>query len=251
MPKNSFIFHDIRGSRWRRFKFLAGLGAFVGITALVLFIQALLVSPKFDQPNSLQNLKKQIKTYGKMARRPDKSESDKALSRQLARGTPPSASRPPSSSALNPGIRAAFFAGWDEAAFRSLSLNQSLLTHLCPEWLSFTSLEEGIKEDEDAGLERIPASKSLKLMPVLSNLADSKRISEGVEFLAQADGKRRADFIEQLAAHLLKAKAAGVVIDWEEIDPGLSDELTDFMISIADGLRSRGLETWLCVTMDA
>ena len=158
MPKNSFIFHDVRGSRWRRFKFLAGLGAFIGITALVLFVQAMLVSPKFDQPNSLQNLKKQIKTYQKLRGKTEQSESDKALSRQLARKTPATASRGPASSVPKPGIRAAFFSGGDEAVFHSLALNQSLLTHICPDWLSFATPEEGIKEDEDAGLERIPAS---------------------------------------------------------------------------------------------
>jgi cellulose synthase/poly-beta-1,6-N-acetylglucosamine synthase-like glycosyltransferase/peptidoglycan/xylan/chitin deacetylase (PgdA/CDA1 family)/spore germination protein YaaH len=251
MAKNSFIFHDVRGSRWRRFKFLAGLGAIIGITALVLFVQALLVSPKFDQPNSLQALKKQIKSYEKLARPAALSESDKALTRHLARATQSAAGHLSSSSVLNPGIRAAFFAGWDEAAFRSLTQNHSLLTHLCPEWLSFTSPTGGIQEDDDAGLDRIPASKSFKLMPVLSNLDGSKRIPEGVEFLAQAGGQEREKFIEQLAAQLHKVKAAGVVVDWEEIDPGLSDELTDLMISIADGLRTRGLETWLCVTMDA
>ena len=111
MPKNSFIFHDVRGSRWRRFKFLAGLGAFIGITALVLFIQAMLVSPKFDQPNSLQNLKKQIKTYEKLLRRTEKSESDKALTRQLARRTPASPGRGSATPSPKPGIRAAFFFG--------------------------------------------------------------------------------------------------------------------------------------------
>ena len=251
MPKNSFIFHDVRGSRWRRFKFLAGLGAFIGITALVLFIHAMLVSPKFDQPNSLQNLKKQIKTYEKPHRQTEKSESDKALTRQLARKTPATASRGPASSAPKSGIRAAFFSGGDEAAFRSLALNQALLTHICPDWLSFTNPTEGIKEDEDAGIERIPASKSLKLIPVLSNLADSKRIPEGVEFLAQSVGQEKEAFVEQLAAHLRKVKAAGVAMDWEEIDPGLSDEITDFMIFVADGLRSRGFETWVCVTADS
>jgi len=251
MPKNSFIFHDVRGARWRRFKFLAGLGVFVGITALVLFVQALFVPPHFDQPNSLQNLKKQIKAYAKLARPAEKSGSDKALTRQLARATPLPANRTAAPPVVNPGIRAAFFAGWDEEAFRSLALNQSLLTHLCPEWLSFSSVEEGIKEDEDAGLERIPASKSFKLMPVLSNLAGSKRMPEGVELLAQSGIQEREKFIEQLAGHLRKVKSAGVVIDWEEVDPGLADELTDLISTIADGLRARGLETWLCVTMDA
>ena len=251
MPKNDFIFHDSRGSRWRRFKFLAGFGALVGITALILFVQALLVSPKFDQPNSLQNLKRQIKSYDKLAHASELSGSDKALTKQLSRSSLPGTARIPVPAVVNPGIRAAFFSGWDEAAFRSLTVNQALLTHLCPEWLSFANPEDGIKEDEDAGLERLPASKSYKVMPVLSNLSGSKRVPEGVEFLAQSGVKEREDFIAKLAAHLLKVKAAGVVIDWEELDPGLSDELTDFMISLADGLRSRGLETWLCVTMDS
>ncbi|MFA7345114.1 MAG: polysaccharide deacetylase family protein [Terrimicrobiaceae bacterium] len=250
MPKNNFIFHDTRGSRWRRFKFLAGLGALVGITALVLFVQALLVSPKFDRPNSLQNLKKQIKAYAKLAKPSGQSESDKALFKRLTRRAPAD-SLPPAPSVLNPGIRAAFFAGRDEGAFRSLSANQALLTHLCPEWLSFAGVEDGIKEDEDAELERIPVSKSIRLMPVLSNLSGSRRAPEGVESLAQSDGRKKEEFIAQLAARLHKVKAAGVVLDWEEIDPGLSDELTGLVISIADGLRSRRLETWLCVTMDA
>ena len=121
----------------------------------------------------------------------------------------------------------------------------------CPEWLTFTDVKEGIQEDEDAEIGRIPVSKSIKLMPVLSNLADSRRIPEGVEYLSQTGGQTWEDFIEQVATRLHKVRAAGVVADWEEIDPGLSGELTDLMIFIADGLRARGLETWLCVTMDA
>ncbi|MFZ4778400.1 MAG: glycosyl hydrolase family 18 protein, partial [Terrimicrobiaceae bacterium] len=251
MRKNNFIFHDVRGSRWRRFKVLAALGTIVGIGALVLFIQALLVSPPLDAPNSLQDLKKQIRTYAKQSRLADPSESDKALSKQLARGTPAGNGAGSTHPSIAPDIRAAFFMGWDEASFRSLALHQDVLTHLCPEWLSFTSLEDGIREDEDAGLERLPASKSLKLMPVLTNLAGSKRIPEGVESLAQADQKTRQAFVEQLAGHLHKIKAAGVVIDWEEIDPGLTGELTETLQVIADELRAEGLETWLCVTMDA
>lgn len=252
MRTTSFIFHDIRGGRWRRFKFLAGLGACIAIAALVLFVQSLLVSPKFDQPNSLQSLKRQIRTYQKLlAHEPGRSGSDKALTKQLARATPPSAGRISSRSLLNAGIRAAFFAGWDESAFRSLAQNQLFLTHLCPEGLTFTDVAKGVQMDEESGIEKIPPSKSFRLMPVLSNLAGSKRVPEGVEFLAQASAVQRAAFIDQLAAHLRKVKAAGVVVDWEEIDPGLCEELTDLMVSISDGLRSRGLETWLCVTMDA
>ncbi|MBE2204198.1 MAG: glycosyltransferase [Chthoniobacterales bacterium] len=251
MSDSRFIFHDTRGGRWKRFKFLAGLGACVGIAALVLFIQSLVVAPKFDSPNSLRNLKRQIKAYQKTIAARGRSESDKALTRQLARATPLPAGRGAARAQASPGIRAAFFSGWDEAAFRSLASNQAALTHLCPEWLTFSTWEEGIQEDEEAGIERLSPSKSFKLMPVLSNLSGDTRVPEGVEFLAQAGEPEREKFVAQLVERLRKIQATGVVIDWEEVDPGLCEELTGLLISIADALRTQGIETWLCVTMDA
>ncbi len=250
MRKNRFIFQDLNGSRWRRFKWFAGGGIFLGAVALVLFIRSIAVSPEFEQPNSLQNLKRQITPRANDHRQVTLSQSDRALSRQLRINKPSpgrTGSRPPD----NGGIRAAFFMGWDEAAFRSLLANKEILTHLCPEWLSFTDLEAGIQEDIDSNLERIPREESFKLMPTLSNLDGSKRVPEAVEALAQADRGQQQDFVASLVAHLLNVKADGMVIQWEEIDPGLSDELTGFVILIADGLKAEGLDTWLCVTMDS
>lgn len=250
MRKNRFIFHDIRGGRWRRFKILAALGTTLGIAAVTVFVQALLVSPELHQPNSLQNLKKQIKSYDKKPSAPIAlKDRSRALSRELARGSP--SLLPGVPPVHRPGIRAAFFSGWDDAAFRSLAANHAHLTHLCPEWLSFTSLEEGITEDADADPGRIPPSRSMKVLPVLTNINAGKRIPEGVEVLAQSGDKERKEFVDQLSSRLRKIRAAGVLLDWEEIDPGLSEELTGLVISIANGLRASGFETWLCVTMDA
>ncbi len=251
MKDNRFVFHDARGVRWKRFKFLAGTGTFVGLASLGLFVQSLVVSPKIDNPSSLQDLKRQIKSYRGILPASRPSESDKMLSRQLANKTPADFPHALPPFLKTSGIRAAFFAGWDEAAFRSLEAHAGLITHLCPEWLSFTSVEDGIEEDADAGLERIPHSKAFKLMPLLSNLAGSARIPEGVESLAQAGSRQQEAFARKLATHLRKIRATGVVIDWEEIDPGLNPELTEFVCRIADTLKERGLETWLCVTMDA
>lgn len=48
-----------------------------------------------------------------------------------------------------------------------------------------------------------------------------------------------------------KVKASGVVIDWEEVDAGSDNELSRFVAQIAAELKLEGLETWLCITMDA
>jgi cellulose synthase/poly-beta-1,6-N-acetylglucosamine synthase-like glycosyltransferase/peptidoglycan/xylan/chitin deacetylase (PgdA/CDA1 family) len=189
-----------------------------------------------------------MKAYAKRATLPAPNERDRALVRRLTRGTPGAPT--PSPNARIPGIRAAFFSGWDEAGAASLAANPTVLTHLCPEWLSFTSLADGITEDEDAGLDRIPPSKGLRLMPVLSNLAGDERVTEAVESLAQSNVAAQKKFIEQLAARLASVKAAGVVIDWEEVDPGLSEEISNLLAAVADGLRAHGLETWVCVAMD-
>jgi len=245
MRKKRFIFHDEGGGRWVRFRLLACLGTFLGVGALTLFLQALFVAPEMDSPKLLKDLKREIKaSENHVVRPPSQSNSDKVLSKLLAK-------KPPAKSRLSesPAIRAAFFAGWDEAAFRSLKKHQGLLTHLCPEWLSYTDPEDGPVEDPDAALDRIP--DSLTLMPVLTNLDESQRIPEGVEFLMRAGTTEKELFVSQLIGRLKKIGAAGVVIDWEEIDAGPDNELTDLIISIAGALKAKGLETWLCVTMDS
>ena len=246
MRKKSFIFHDAGGGRWLWFRLLACAGTFLGVGALTLFLQALFVAPEMDSPKLLKDLKREIRAFENRVRPSLLSDSDKILSKLRAKGRP---EREKARLAGTLGIRAAFFSGWDEAAFRSLKKNQGLLTHLCPEWLSFTSIEDGPVEDPDAALDRLP--DSLKLMPVLTNLDGSRRMPEGVEFLMRAGAAERDQFVSQLAGHLKKIQAAGVVIDWEEVDAGEDKELTGLVVAIADALRAKGFETWLCVTMDA
>lgn len=246
MRREKFVFHDAHGVRWKRFKLASVLATIGGVLAAGLFVQAILDSPTFQSPNSLQNLKKQIRAYERQLVKTTGSDSDKVLSKLRAE----SAARPRilTKSPQPPGIRAAFLTGWDAASFRSLADHQSLLTHICPEWLTFTNPEKGIAEDEDAEITRMPSGP--KLMPVLSNLDGDRREPEGIEWLAQEGPAARSAFIESLASKLKKAGAAGVVLDWEEIDPGLSEELTRLVSEIADGLREKDLRTWVALTMD-
>jgi spore germination protein YaaH len=48
-------------------------------------------------------------------------------------------------------------------------------------------------------------------------------------------------------AVLRNAKAAGVVVDWQQIDPAYKKDLTGFIDKFADALHDDNKELWLCV----
>ncbi len=248
MRKQGFIFHDERGSRWPRFKLLATLGILLTIAGLSLFIFSLFVAPFIDQPDSFKDMKSKIRSHGSPPKLPRERQVDGVLQRMLAKNQSPVSLKPAIGA---PVIRSAFFYGWDESAFRSLEKHKGLLTHLCPEYLSFTDAEEGIKEDADSNLDRVSKIAKMKLMPVLSNLEGSKRIPEGVEYLSQAGAAEKKEFTTDLVNRLKKVGASGVVLEWEDVDSGSNNELSSFVAEIATDLKAEGLETWLCITMDA
>lgn len=194
-------------------------------------------------------MKSQIRAYEHSGRAPQTTRSDRILSRLLADKTHSVKPTPPAVS--NSQVRAGFFSGWDDASFRSLEKNGSALTHLCPEWLIYRNSDAGIETDPDVDIDRIRGIFRSKLMPVLSNLNGSRRVPEAVESLAHADAKEQDRFIDDLASRLEEVDASGVVIDWEEVDFGEQGELNALVARIAFRLKAQGLETWLCVTMDA
>jgi cellulose synthase/poly-beta-1,6-N-acetylglucosamine synthase-like glycosyltransferase/peptidoglycan/xylan/chitin deacetylase (PgdA/CDA1 family)/spore germination protein YaaH len=249
LKDEKFIFHDAHGRRWTRFKIFAFCGSSLALLASILFVGSLFVAPPIAPPNSFSAMKSQISNYERRGRAPQLTISDRILSRLLAEKAPAmKASTAPVSS---DGVRAGFFADWDEAAFRSLEKNGSVLTHLCPEWLTYKNSEVGIQDDPAVDMERIREVFHSKLMPVLSNLDGSRRVPESVEWLAHAGTREQKAFIDDLASRLQEVDAAGVVIDWEEVDAGEEGELSALVAAIALGLKAKGLETWLCVTMDS
>lgn len=249
MRNKSFIFHDADGGRWTRFKIVAFGGFFIALTALILFVGSLFITPPIAPPNSLSAMKSQIRAYERTGRASQTTKSDRILSRLLADKTHVVKLSPPAVS--NSQVRVGFFSGWDDASFRSLEKNGSALTHLCPEWLVYRNTDAGIEVDPDVDIDRIRGIFRSKLMPVLSNLNGSRRVPEAVESLAHAGAKEQDRFINDLALRLKEVDASGVVIDWEDVDFGEQGELNALVTRIASRLKVQGLETWLCVTMDA
>ncbi len=149
-----------------------------------------------------------------------------------------------------PPIVAGFMAGNEKSSLESLKKTKNLVTHVCPEWLTFTDPSGEIAEEQDLVMEELAGAGKWKLMPVLSNLLGDERIPEAVEALAFGDEKTRQAFVEKLAEKLSNAGAAGVLIDWQEVEQGADHELGKLVSFVADELRRRGLQTWLCIEPD-
>ena len=97
--------------------------------------------------------------------------------------------------------------------------------------------------------ERLAAAKGLVLMPLLSNEVDDNWVPENVEGLAMGSDDQKNQFIVNLLSQLEAAKAGGVVIDWEGLDPARKKEITDLLIKMADALHTVDKELWVEIQM--
>ncbi len=250
MQKRSFVFHDAWGRRWWKFKFLSSVAAVVAVLAVVLFVISLLIPSQFGSPNTLESLKRKIRAFDRANQGVVADQADKILAMLRAKTVIADGANPvrPKRSTQ---IKAAFLPFEDKQAAESITEHGGELTHLCPEWLNFADPAAGLVEMGEPDWGKTAAAASLKVMPLLSNLEGYHRVPEAVEALARGGEDEKDAFIEELAAKLQDADAAGVVIDWEEVDQGEDRQLAKLVARIGDGLRQHGLETWLCVLPDA
>lgn len=147
-------------------------------------------------------------------------------------------------------VRAAFLQDGDAAGLASFKKNGGHLTHVLVDRLQLTRLDGTLDVAEPPDGESIAVGAGCRLMLVLGNEADGVRVAEGVENLARASATAREQFLGDLILRLRESGAAGVVIDWDEIDRGLREELTGLVAEMAAELTRAGFETWLCVGMD-
>ena len=84
-------------------------------------------------------------------------------------------------------------------------------------------------------------------MPLLTNLVGDAWQPEAIENLAHGPADRQDRFIENVLNVLRNAKAGGVVVDWEQIDPVYKKDITTFLDRFAGALHDSQKELWLCV----
>src|SRR5947207_15083825 len=250
-----FVFSDPSGKRWPRLRLILLIGGVGFFVALVLFVQTLFVIPKMNVPFSLRQLKGQLRALQR--ENPAGQVSPASLlwqkfsaTRQAAKklaGAAPTASPRPRKKAPDNEVRLACYVNGDSDSYASLQQHAAQITHVCPEWMTVTNGMGDLQIDGDTRLLKLAATKGIALMPLLTNLVGDAWQPEAIENLAHGPPSRQDRFIQSVLAVLRSAKAAGVVIDWQQIDPAYKKELTKFIDKFADALHDDNKELWLCV----
>jgi len=252
-----FVFSDPAGKRWPRLRLallIFGVLAFLGT---VLFVQTLFVAPQMRVPFSLRQLKGQLKALQKVnpaSQIPPSSllwqkfAAAKQAAKKLAgaSATPAPPAKPRKKAPPNE-VRLAFYTNGDPYSYASLEEHASLITHLCPEWITVVNGLGDISIDSDIRVPRFCTSKGIKLMPLLTNLVGDTWQPEAVENLAHGPPDRQERFFAKVIGALRDAKAAGVVVDWEQIDPVYKKDITAFIDKFCDALHNDDKELWLTV----
>ena len=250
-----FVFSDPSGKRWPRLRLILLTGGVVFFVALVLFVQTLFVTPKMNVPFSLRQLKGQLRALqrenpaGQLSPASllwQKFSAARQAAKKLAGTAPATSPRPRKKPPANE-VRLAFYVNDDPDSYASLQQHAAQITHVCPEWMTVIDGMGNLQIDSDSRVSKLAATKGIALMPLLTNLVGDTWQPEAVENLAHGPPKRQDRFIENVVSVLRKAKAAGVVIDWQQIDPAYKKDLTAFIDKFADALHDDNKELWLCV----
>jgi peptidoglycan-N-acetylglucosamine deacetylase len=250
-----FVFSDPSGKRWPRLRLILLIGGVLFFLGTVLFVQTLFVTPHMNVPFSLRQLKGQLKALQK--KNPagqlspasllwQKFSAARQAARNLAAPAPTTSPRPHKKPPDNE-VRLAFYVNGDPDSYASLLQHASQITHLCPEWMTVTNGMGDLQIDGDTRLLKLAATKGITLMPLLTNLVGDAWQPEAIENLAHGPPSRQDRFIQSVLAVLRSAKAAGVVIDWQQMDPAYKKDLTKFIDKFADALHDDNKELWLCV----
>src|SRR5436853_2372417 len=257
-----FVFSDPLGKRWPRLRtFLLITGVLV-FFATVLFVETLFIAPRMTAPFSLRQLKGQLKSLQKQnpavqSSAPNsllwqKFEATKQATKKIAKqtmvGSPSATPARSRRKAPDNEVRLAFYTNGDPYSYSSLEQHASQITHVCPEWMSMVNGVGDLQIDADARVSKLAQSKGIALMPLLTNLVGDTWQPEAVEIVALGSPERQEKFIANVLVVLGNAKAAGVVVDWEQLDPTYKKDFTDLLGKVANALHRDGRQLWLIVS---
>src|SRR3954467_547503 len=251
-----FVFSDPAGKRWPRLRLALVIGAVAIFLGTVLFVETLFVAPQLNLPFSLRQLKGQLRslqsvnpagqTTGNLALW-EKFAATRLAGKKPKPPAPPSPPAHPRQKLPNNEVRLAFYANGDPYSYSSLEQHAGQITHVCPEWMAMTNGAGDIQIDADIRLPKLAAAQSFALMPPPTNLVGDTWQPEAVENLAHSSTERQDRFIQKVLAILNDAKAAGVVVDWQQIDPAYKKDIPAFLDRFTDALHYDDKQLWLCV----
>ncbi|PYL02650.1 MAG: hypothetical protein DME32_05920 [Verrucomicrobia bacterium] len=258
-----FVFSDPLGKRWPRLRSLLLITGVVVFLGAVLFVETLFIAPRMTAPFSLRQLKGQLKSL--QIQNPagqrsapnsllwQKFEATKQAAKKLAApaavtGSSPAARARARRKVPENEVRLAFYTNGDPYSYSSLEQHASQITHVCPEWMSMVNGVGDLQIDADARVAKLAQNKGIALMPLLTNLVGDSWQPEAVENVAHGPPERQEKFIANVLVALRGAKAAGVVVDWEQLDPTYKKDFTQLLEKFANALHRDGRQLWLIVS---
>src|SRR5438477_1542545 len=252
-----FVFSDPTGKRWPRLRLILLIAGVLFFLGTVVFVQTLFVTPKMNVPFSLRQLKGQLKALQKQNPADQLSPSSllwqkfaqaRQAARKLAGAAPaPSPRKLSAKKSPNNEVRLAFYGNGDPYSYASLEEHAGQITHLWPEWMTVIDGLGDLQIDRDTRLSKLTANKGIALLALLTNLVGDTWEPEAIENLAHGPAQRQDRFIQRVLSVLRNAKAAGVVVDWQQVDPAYKKDITGFIDKFADALHDDNKELWLCV----
>lgn len=258
-----FVFSDPLGKRWPRLRILLLITGVLVFLGTILFVETLFIAPRMTAPLSLRQLKGQLKSLQTKNPAGQRAAPNSLLwqkfeaTRQAAKklGVPAAATGSPTATPARARrkvsqneVRLAFYTNGDPYSYSSLEQHASQITHVCPEWMSMVNGVGDLQIDADSRVLKLSQNKGIALMPLLTNLVGDTWQPEAVENVAHGPPERQEKFIANVLVVLRNAKAAGVVVDWEQLDPTYKKNFTDLLEKFADALHRDGRQLWLIVS---
>jgi cellulose synthase/poly-beta-1,6-N-acetylglucosamine synthase-like glycosyltransferase/peptidoglycan/xylan/chitin deacetylase (PgdA/CDA1 family)/spore germination protein YaaH len=250
-PAARFVFLDPSGRRWPRFRRVMFWSAILLAFASILFVNAVWIRPALRLPAMVRELKGRLKAEANKPGPDAKAENWQRYLEDSRAGQERMAHlREQLTGRKGDDVRLGFYVDWDANSMASLRAHVGELTHIAPEWFTISGVDSTLIADPDPALGDFCAAHGLKTVPLLRNLVGDDWQPEAVEALARADAARQRSFAASLAEKLREFRAAGVLLDFNELDPALAPQFTTLFHTLADTLHAEKLELWLAVSMD-
>jgi cellulose synthase/poly-beta-1,6-N-acetylglucosamine synthase-like glycosyltransferase/peptidoglycan/xylan/chitin deacetylase (PgdA/CDA1 family)/spore germination protein YaaH len=250
-----FVFQDPLGHRWPRLRRVLIVWCFLIGLVLVFFTWSVLVKPELRLPTGLRKLKGQLRNVTLMEEAPNDDKATEYVKfYELADAQDRLTEiRAATKKPRLPGneVRLGFYVDWDPKSLTSFATHANSLTHVAPEWFSITETSGKLNYEPDPGFAEYAAKRGVAVVPLLDNLLGNTWQPEPVENLARGGAEPRRLFIQDLTSKLKEAKAAGVLIDWQQLDPSYTGAYTAFLTQLADALHKGRLELWLSIAPGA
>ena len=243
MSGQNFVFLDPGGRRWVWIRAIVGLCFLALLSLLVIFIRALWVKPEIRMPDSLRDMKVELRGVGTSASCGDDYKRPWLKFSQA----PHQRKRAGALDQKQPRISAAVLLGGDGRGLQSLAQHASQLTHVCVDMLTVSGLPAQITADLDPDVLSAARAARVHVIAILTNYAVQHWDTDSVEGLLQADRGVQDAFGDKLTETLQNMGASGVMLDWQQIDPAFSGRLVEFLRNLRLKLRKDNYELWLSI----